>query len=124
MDKARVIYPHPEEVFRFLERLFDEATDRALGASRTYDEEKIADLLGMLSGATYPDDPQSSEGATYKSLAHVAHLYGLTKEQRSEWYDVAKSIPLSQAHVSYIIRNVQERNSMFSEVDRMVSNKE
>ena len=87
MDKARIIYPHPEEIYRFLERLFDEATDRALGASRTYDEEKIADLLGMLEGVTYPDDIQSSEGASFKSLAHVAHLYGLTNEQRSEWYD-------------------------------------
>jgi hypothetical protein len=120
MDKARIIYPHPEEIYRFLERLFDEATDRALGASRTYDEEKIADLLGMLAGATYPDDPQSSEGATYKSLAHVAHLYGLTKEQRSKWYDVAKSIPLSQAHVSYITNNVRGRNRLLEEAESLL----
>ncbi len=120
MDKARINYPHPEEVYRFLERMFDEATDRALNLSRTYDEEKTADLLGMLEGIVYPDDLQSSEGASFKSLAYVAHLYGLTKEQRSEWYDVAKSIPLSQAHLNYITRNVQERNLMFSEMDQIV----
>jgi len=124
MDRARINYPHPEQVYRFLEKMFDDATEWALNLSRTYEEEKIADLLGMLEGATYPDDTQSTEGASFKSLAHVAHLYDLTNEQRSEWYDVAESVPLSQAHVSYIIRNVQERNSMFSEVDRMVSNKE
>lgn len=120
MDKARINYPHPEEVYRFLERIFDEATERALEASRIYGDKDIADLLGMLEGVVYPDDIQSSEGASFKSLAYVAHLYGLTKEQRSEWYDVAKSIPLSQAHISYITRNVQERNRIFSEMDQMV----
>jgi len=124
MDKARINYPHPEEVYRFLERLFDESTERALEASRIYGDKDIADLLGMLEGIVYPDDMQSSEGASFKSLAYVAHLYGLTKEQRSEWYDVAKLIPLSQGHVSYITRNVKVRNSMFSEVDEMASIKE
>lgn len=120
MDRARINYPHPEQIYRFLEEMFDEATERSLNLSRTYEEEKIADLLGMLEGVTYPDDVQSSEGASFKSLAHVAHLYGLTNEQRSEWYDVVKSVPLSQAHVSYITRNVQQRNEMFTEVEGIV----
>jgi hypothetical protein len=120
MDAARINYPHPEEVHRFLKRLFAEATERALEMSGNYGDRDIADLLGMLEGAIYPDDHQSSEGATLRSLAHVAHLYGLTREQRSEWYGVAKSVPLSQGHVSYLINNVQGRNRLLEEAESLL----
>jgi hypothetical protein len=119
-DKARIEYPDPYELYRFLESSFDRSTEKALELSRHYHDEDIRDLLMMIEGAVYPDNPQSWEGASFKSLAYVAHQYGLSSEQRQVWYEVAKSVPLSQAHVSYITRNVQGRNDLISGVESMI----
>jgi hypothetical protein len=120
MNKPRVQYPAPETLYRFLEFVFDKSTEKALELSGDYHDEDIRDLLMMIEGAVYPDDSQSWEGATFKSLAYVAHQYGLDSQQRQEWYEVAGSIPLSQAHVSYITRNVQGRNNLISGVESMI----
>jgi hypothetical protein len=136
MTNAKVNYPDPEELEVFYERVFRLSSERALNLSENLKEDeimlelyggdldKICGLLSFMMGAEYQGDKQSKEGASYKSLAYVAHLYGLTDEERRIWYQAGSSIPLSQGHVSYLIHNVQDRNSMFSEVDEMVSMKE
>jgi hypothetical protein len=80
----------------------------------------MADLLHMLEGAVYPDNSQAMEGATFKSLAYVAHLYALSHEERQKWYIVDQELPLSQTHVSYITRNIHTRNEILSDLEEMV----
>ncbi len=136
MNNARVNYPDPEELEDFYREMFYLTTERALYLSGNMKNDhvivelggenldKVCDLLCFLAGAEYQGDQQSKEGASFKSLAYVAHLYGLSDEERRLWYQAGENIPLSQGHVSYLIKNVKDRNSMFSEVDEMVSVKE
>ncbi len=124
MDRARVTYPNPEELHHFYKSMFDRSTERALLLSREYDVEKVCDLLSFLAGAEYQGDSQSMEGASYKSLAHVAHLYGLAQDERQIWYQAGEIIPVSQGHVSYLIKNIKDRNEMFYEMDQMVATEE
>lgn len=119
MDKARIAYPDPEELYIFFENKFVETIDKARELSEVHQDDKIRDLLEMIEGAVFMGDHQCTEGATYKSLAFVAHQYGLSDQERQGWYRVAKWLPLSQAHVSYITRNTIERNQIFSDLNRM-----
>lgn len=135
-SNEKVAYPDPEELEAFHRGMFELSSQRALSLSDNLREdeamvelcgenlEKICDLLALMAGAKYQGDKQSREGASFKSLAYVAHLYGLSDEERRLWYQAGENIPLSQGHVSYLIKNVKDRNSMFSEVDEMVSVKE
>jgi hypothetical protein len=123
MDKARVQYPSPEDLHRFYESAFDSSVEAGLKLAKVCEEQgeqKVADLLYMLEGALYPGNSQAMEGATFKSLAYVAHLYGLTHEERQKWYIVGQELPLSQAHVSYITRNIHTRNKILSDLEEMV----
>ena len=122
-DKARVKYPRLEDLHRFYESAFDSSVESALTLVKVCEEQgeqKLADLLYMLEGALYPGDQQAMEGATFKSLAYVSHLYGLSHEERQKLYIVAEELPLSQAHLSYITRNIHARNQIFSDLDEMV----
>jgi hypothetical protein len=60
-----------------------------------------------------PDDValhrQQNQGATYKSLAAIAHRAGMSKPERVRWYRIAESVPLSQRHAGHIIKRMQER---------------
>jgi hypothetical protein len=53
-------------------------------------------------------DHEEQRGASYKRLAYVAHLIGLSKSERIEWYQVAESIPLSDRHAGHIIKRLKE----------------
>jgi hypothetical protein len=122
-DKASVQYPRLEDLHRFYESAFDSSVEAGLRLARICEEqgeEKVADLLHMLEGAVYPDNSQAMEGATFKALAYVAHLYGLSHEERQKWYIVGQELPLSQAHVSYITKNVLARNKILSDLEEMV----
>ncbi len=55
-------------------------------------------------GRAYPQQPK---GATYKQLALIAHLAGLSREERATWYGVAESVPLAQRHASHIITKLK-----------------
>lgn len=46
-------------------------------------------------------------GATYKQLAYVAHLVGMSARERASWYEIAREIPLSQRHASYLIERLR-----------------
>ncbi len=48
-------------------------------------------------------ETQQRHGATYKTLAAIAHAAGFTKAERVGWYRVAESVPLAQAHASHLL---------------------
>jgi hypothetical protein len=47
-------------------------------------------------------------GATYRQLALIAHMSGMSKTQRVRWYQVGRSVPLAQAHAGHLIKRLQE----------------
>jgi hypothetical protein len=47
------------------------------------------------------------EGATYRTLAAIAHAAGMSKDQRVGWYRLCESIPLSQRHAGHIMGRIK-----------------
>jgi hypothetical protein len=52
---------------------------------------------------------EQERGATYKRLAAIAHLWGMTKPERIGWYRVAENIPLSDRHAGHILSHLKRR---------------
>jgi hypothetical protein len=50
-------------------------------------------------------------GASYKQLALIGHLVGLSKEERVRWYELARFLPLSEAHANHIIKRLKDEGS-------------
>jgi hypothetical protein len=50
-------------------------------------------------------------GASYRQLALIAHRLGWSKSERVRWYDLARAIPLSEAHASHLIDRLKETNA-------------
>jgi hypothetical protein len=48
-----------------------------------------------------------NQGATYKQLAYIGHLVGMSKTERTRWYRIAESIPLSQRHAGHVLAHLQ-----------------
>lgn len=46
-------------------------------------------------------------GASYRQLAYIAHLSGLTGEERKAWYEIARSVPLSEKHAGHLIERLK-----------------
>ena len=61
---------------------------------------------GATGGTAYR---QQHQGATYKQLAAIGHRAGMTKTERTAWYRVCESIPLSQRHAGHILGRLQDR---------------
>lgn len=77
--------------------------------------EPYAGLLRMLRDCfeAGPEDVaayrQQHQGATYKTLAAIAHRVRMSKPERVRWYRIAESIPLSQRHAGHIISRLPDR---------------
>jgi hypothetical protein len=81
------------------------AIQRAGAVSTLYG--RLLLLLGDCYVTTHlPHEEQC--GASYKRLAYIAHLIGMSKSERIEWYRVAESIPLSNRHAGHIIKRLKE----------------
>ena len=131
-SNEKIAYPEPEELEDFYKKMFELSSERALNLSENLkgDEEmlelcdgnleRICGLLALMAGAEYKGERQSKEGASYKSLAYVAHLYGLSDGERRLWYQAGESIPLSQGHLSYLINNVRGRNRLLEEAESLL----
>ncbi len=52
---------------------------------------------------------KQERGATYRQLAAIAHKAGMSKGQRYRWYELARSVPLSEKHASHIIGRLGRR---------------
>lgn len=76
-------------------------------------EEPHASLLRMLRNCygVGPDDigpyRQQNQGATYRTLAAIAHHVRMSKPERIRWYSVCRAIPLSQRHASWLIKKLK-----------------
>jgi hypothetical protein len=101
---ARIPYP-PDTNFR-------QVTKRALqqAASRS---DGYGQLLSLLEDC-WPLAHmwrEEERGASYKRLAAIGHMVGMTKPQRVEWYRIAESIPLSDRHAGHILKRLRERTT-------------
>ncbi len=52
---------------------------------------------------------QQRRGASYKQLAAIGHQVGMNAAERAQWYDVCRSIPLSQRHAGHILGRIKSR---------------
>ncbi len=86
----------------------DRITSRALHMAADVGEpyaRLLEILVGCISSPTY--HYQERRGASYRQLAYVAHLAGMSADERVGWYEVARSVPLSQRHASYLIERLR-----------------
>ena len=101
-------------------QVFNETRDRALDTARKCEGVKVLEPFLYLEGAECPDNTAAFEGATYKSLAYIAHRVGMSAEERTQWYNIARRAALSQAHVGCIIARLNERDSMIDGLEKML----
>ena len=83
---------------------FEELTLRALDRASELPE-VYGGLLALLEGCRPLDPPvlEQQRGAAYKQLAYIGYLVGMHKPERSGWYRIAESIPLTELHALHII---------------------
>jgi hypothetical protein len=53
---------------------------------------------------------EQERGASYKRLAYIAHLMGMSKSERIEWYRVAESVPLADRHAGHVLSKLKRRS--------------
>jgi hypothetical protein len=87
---------------------------RALSVGQ-HAEESYASMLLLLIDCRADDYGRAvakqERGASYKQLAYAAHHVGMNKHARVRWYELARSIPLSENHISHIIGRLDERKA-------------
>jgi hypothetical protein len=49
-------------------------------------------------------------GATYKQLAYIAHLAGMSTSERMQWYRIGAEVPLSQRHAGHLVSRLKEEH--------------
>jgi hypothetical protein len=75
------------------------------GRALQYEAGDYSRILALLKNC-WPAEHLAHEeqrGASYKQLAAIGHIVGMSKRERGEWYRLAESIPLSQRHAGHII---------------------
>jgi hypothetical protein len=93
---------------------FDRLTAHALAVAEEV-VQPYAELLRLLSDCREAPASdialtrQQRQGATYKTLAAIAHAAGMTKAERTGWYRVAESVPLSQRHAGHIMAKLKRK---------------
>jgi hypothetical protein len=91
---------------------FEVLTDRAVAMA-----EAVAEPFGFLLRQVADCEPAQDEplrdqqrrGASFKSLATIAHRVGMTKAERIQWYRIAEAVPLSQRHAGHILSRLKRR---------------
>ena len=92
---------------------FEELTRRALRVADEV-EEPYAGLLRILADCVEAPASdialgrQQAQGATYRTLARIAYEASMSKAQRVQWYEVCRSIPLSQRHAGHILHKLTQ----------------
>lgn len=91
---------------------FDELTYRALVAARDVPE-RYARLLRLLDDCHEAHHgglvTEQRRGASYKRLAAIGHTAGFDVRERSDWYRVCESIPLSDRHAGHLLSRLKRR---------------
>jgi hypothetical protein len=91
---------------------FEVLTDRAVTMASAVAEpygyllRQVADCYPVSEGPLYD---QQRCGATYKSLAAIGHMVGMTKVERVQFYRIAEAIPLSQRHAGHILSQLKRQ---------------
>lgn len=84
---------------------------RALSVGQ-HAEEPYRSLLALLIDCPAEEHGRQvvrqERGASFKQLAYIGYLLGLSKPF-SRWYEIARSIPLSDRHASHIIGKLSRR---------------
>lgn len=103
-SNKRISYP----VEGAVSTTFDRATNNALEMAQELPDihgsvlTRLLDLKPMVYGG------QESEGATYSQLGFIAHRVGMDEGQRTEWYRIARKVPLSARHASHIAARITD----------------
>ena len=91
---------------------FKVLTDRALSMAEAVAEpfgfllRQVADCYAVSEGPLYE---QQCRGASYRSLAAIGHMVGMTNAERVQWYSIAEAVPLSQRHAAHIFLRLKRR---------------
>ena len=101
--------------------VYDRITDYSLRVVAANPNDEAVEPLELLAHSEYPENNAILEGATYKSLAYIAHRMSLDKDMRQEWYEVARRVGLSQAHVSTIIARLNERDAFIQDAEALLT---
>jgi hypothetical protein len=120
MTENRVAYP-PFEEHGLWRIVFDSVTVAALNMREGSPDDPASEPLELLAYAEYPTGTAATRnGATYRSLAYVSHRFGMDREQRNRWYEVARALPLSQAHVGIIVARLNQRDQAIAGLEQML----
>lgn len=108
----RIHYPDGEfqqELAQLWADAYNRATRHAVDLSQQT-REPFSGLLALLEDAEAPANmtQEFQSGATYRQLAALAHRVDMSKADRQHWYELARNIPLSSAHVGHIIKRLDE----------------
>jgi len=75
-------------------------------------EEPFRSILALLIDCGATDHGRRAarqcRGASYKQLAAIGHRFGMSKAERQRWYEVARSIPLSDQHAHHLLGKLQK----------------
>jgi hypothetical protein len=92
---------------------FTELTEHAVAMAQEVPQ-PFARLLAKLADCLEvgPEDPTlyraQRVGATYKQMALIAHMSGMSKAERVRWYRVGEGVSLAQAHAGLLLKRLQE----------------
>ena len=103
--------PEPDRVPWSGAYSFEEVTRTALRYASL--GEPYASLLSLLADCRPLDNMmrQENRGASYKQLAAIGLLWGMTKRERVAWYRVAEDLALTDRHASHLLGRLKRRAS-------------
>jgi len=85
-------------------------THRALSIAETV-EEPFCGVLRLLVDYDNIEHGRRAlkqcRGATWRQAGYIAHLSGVSKAERQRWYELCRSIPLSEALASHLINRLK-----------------
>lgn len=91
---------------------FGSLTDRAVTMADAVAQpyrfllEQVADCYPAHDGPLFD---QQRRGATYKQLAAIGYAVGMSGAERAQWYDICRSVPVSQRHAGHILSRLKRR---------------
>lgn len=98
----------PFDRFADFKVLTDRAVSMADAVAQPY-ALPLRSCAGCYTATEGPLHDQQRRGASYRSLAAIGHAVGMTKAERTQWYRIAESVPLSQRHAGHILARLKRR---------------
>lgn len=107
--------PAPDETARIPYAAGADFQEGAREALRIAEEIGTVHVYGALLATLADCEPfecyayRQERGSSYRQLAAIGHTVGMSKEERTGWYRVAESIPLSDRHAGFILARLKEQ---------------